>query len=117
MIEASCHCGAVVLGVPELPSSVFECNCSICRKLGVLWAYYAVRDVRPPATDSTLAYVWGPRRLAFHTCRTCGCTTHWAPIHDKPTKMGVNARLIEGLHKSNTAVQRLDGAGTGHFWS
>ena len=40
MIEATCHCGAVRLKAPHPPQSVTDCNCSICRLLGVLWAYY-----------------------------------------------------------------------------
>jgi len=40
MITGSCHCGAVHIAVAEAPASVKSCNCSICRRLGTLWAYY-----------------------------------------------------------------------------
>ena len=41
MIDVACHCGAVRLTVPRAPVEVTECNCSICRRLGARWAYYA----------------------------------------------------------------------------
>ncbi|HEY5072454.1 MAG TPA: hypothetical protein VII63_10535 [Caulobacteraceae bacterium] len=78
MIEAECHCGAVRIEIAEAPSQLTDCNCSICRRLGVHWAYYAPREVTLiAASDATAAYVRGDRTLAFHHCRTCGCTTHW----------------------------------------
>jgi len=46
MIEASCHCGAVRIEVPSAPETVTSCNCSICRRYGVLWAYYQPQSVR-----------------------------------------------------------------------
>jgi hypothetical protein len=39
-------------------------NCSICRRYGVLWAYYKAADVRVIAKPSaTQSYSWG--RLGF----------------------------------------------------
>ncbi len=119
MVEASCHCRAVVLELAAPPSSVVDCSCSICRRLGVLWAYYPPSEVKIRSeSGATLAYVWGDRRLEFHTCRTCGCTTHWRAVHSAaPTRMGVNARLVDGRDKTNTQVQHSDGGGTGCFWT
>ena len=50
MVEASCHCGSVSLEIDSPPEEVTECNCSMCRRYGVLWAYYSPRQVRvlPP---------------------------------------------------------------------
>src|SRR5687768_7307944 len=54
-IEASCHCGTIRLAIDGAPEEVTECNCSICRRYGVLWAYYSPKQVRfmppEPATD------------------------------------------------------------------
>ena len=119
MVEATCHCGAVRVEVPEAPADVFECNCSICRRLGALWAYYPTPQVGVhAASEATLVYRWGKRRLGFHTCRTCGCTTHWVRLVETPGPViGVNARLIEGLSKTSARVNHLDGAETGLFWT
>ena len=74
MIEASCHCGAVRLICETAPAEVTHCNCSICRRYGVLWAYYSPRSVHlMPADARTDTYMWDDRAIAFHRCRTCGC--------------------------------------------
>jgi hypothetical protein len=118
-LEATCHCGAVRFEVARAPVNVYDCNCSICRRLGTLWAYYSPDDVRfDSGPDATFAYLWGDRRIEFHTCRACGCTTHWqAAAHpDAARKMGVNARLMDELDRSAVYVRQLDCAETGVFW-
>ena len=55
MVQASCHCGAVELDLSEAPSEVTDCICSVCRRYGVLWAYYSPRqvEIRAPAGTDT----------------------------------------------------------------
>lgn len=116
MIEASCHCGAVRLEVARPPVSVTDCNCSICRRLGVLWAYYRPDEVRiMAAPGATRAYVWGDRCLEFHHCQSCGCTTHWASLDAAIDRMGVNARLLAPANLAGAKVRELDGAGTERY--
>ena len=112
-IDASCHCGAIHLDIAAPPATVTDCNCSICRRYGVLWAYYSPRDVRiVAAPDATDVYMWDDRAIEFHRCKTCGCVTHWAPVDRTADRMGVNARLMD-LHVVAAArVRRLDGAVT-----
>jgi hypothetical protein len=114
MIEASCHCGAVRLEIAAAPEAVTDCNCSICRRLGVLWAYYAPQDVAIIARPAAMgAYAWGDRTISFHHCTTCGCTTHWAPLpHRDQGRMGVNARLMNLSVLASARIRRLDGAGS-----
>ncbi len=107
MIEGSCHCGAVLLRVARPPKDVADCNCSICRRLGTLWSYYPVADVQ--VTGETDTYAWGDRDLAFHRCKVCGCTTHWAPLKSVD-RMGVNARLFDPAIIANLPVRKLDNA-------
>jgi len=73
------------------PDDVNECNCSICHRLGVLWAYYAMSDVR--IEGATVTYAWGEKTIDFHHCPTCGCTTHWSPRGER-ARLGINARLL-----------------------
>jgi hypothetical protein len=95
MIEASCHCGAVRFAVESAPDEVNDCNCSICRRYGTLWAYYHPQQVRFGTENGpTDIYVWGDRTLEFHRCRTCGCITHWSAVDRAHERMGVNARLM-----------------------
>ena len=78
MIEASCHCGAVRIDVEVPPAQLTSCNCSLCRRLGTLWAYYRPGQVRiAQGAGTTVPYIQGDRTLAVHHCPTCGCVTHW----------------------------------------
>ena len=115
MIEASCHCGAVRFEV-EAPTEVTDCNCSICRRYGVLWAYYSPRAVRRVAPEGpTAIYMWDDREIEFHHCATCGCVTHWAPADGVRDRMGINARLMEPKVLAAARVRHLDGAVTWEY--
>ena len=117
MIEASCHCGAVRLEIARSPASVTDCNCSICRRLGVLWAYYPPDEVTiAAAPGATTPYAWDDKTIAFHHCKVCGCATHWASL-ERPRldRMGVNARLMDPAVLAAAKVRRLDGARTERY--
>jgi hypothetical protein len=69
-----------------------DCTCSICRRLGALWAYYSPRQVR--ISGATDIYLWNHRVIEFHSCKVCACTTHWSPVDKSYDRMGVNARMM-----------------------
>jgi hypothetical protein len=110
MIEASCHCGAVRIEVPRAPETVTSCNCSICRRLGTLAAYYDPAEVTVHGDTET--YVWGDRMMAFHRCRICGCATHGTPFDPASRRMSVNARLMDPKIIAAARVRKFDGADT-----
>lgn len=115
-IDASCHCGAVHLEVEMPPEALTDCNCSICRRYGVLWAYYLPKEVRiVPAAGATDTYFWGDRSIEFHRCKTCGCVTHWAAIDAQSDRMGINARLMHPDVLRPLRIRKLDGAVTGKY--
>lgn len=116
MIEASCHCGAVRLQIETPPETVTDCNCSICRRYGVLWAYYSPKDVRiVPSAGATDIYMWGDKSIEFHRCKTCGCVTHEAPVDKTRDRMGINARLMSPEVLANARLRHLDGAVTERY--
>ncbi len=118
MIEASCHCGAVRYHVEQAPEWVLDCNCSICRRRGSLWAYYPQRDVKFATKPGTLTYVWGDRTSAAHHCRTCFCLTHTTIIGtDDAEQIGVNARLMHGLDPAKVRVVQKNNGNDGVFWT
>jgi hypothetical protein len=113
MIEASCHCGAVCLEVDAPLSEVAECNCSICRRYGALWAYYPLDQVRVlPPDPPTNIYMWNDRMIEFHHCLTCGCVSHWTPADREHNRMAVNARLMDPEILAGASVRHIDGANT-----
>jgi len=112
MLISSCHCGAVRIEVPRRPSQLTDCNCSICRRYGTLWAYYKADSVRVVcAPGATSSYRWRNKRLKFVRCKACGCVTHWVPSRlTDSSRMGVNARNFEPAELDTLRIRRLDGA-------
>lgn len=114
-INAKCHCGAVQFEIASAPETVTECNCSICRRYGVLWAYYSPRLVQITREMLTDTYAWDDRSIEFHRCRICGCVTHWSAVDQAVDRMGVNARLFDLDLLAVTRVRKLDGAVTERY--
>ncbi len=116
-IEASCHCGAVQLEVDAPPEALTDCNCSICRRYGALWAYYSPKQVRIVAPAGAAdTYAWGEHKIQFHRCKICGCLTHWAATDPQSDRMGVNARLMDPQVLRPLRIRKLDGALTGKYF-
>ncbi|MCW8873613.1 GFA family protein [Pseudomonadota bacterium] len=112
MFTASCHCKAVHIEIPELSATVTECNCSICRRYGALWAYYTRDQLRLPTDSAALsAYSWGDRTIEFWHCRHCGCLTHYESV-DKHARgrVAVNARMLPLEVMESLPVRHFDGA-------
>jgi hypothetical protein len=113
MIESTCHCGAVKLEILAAPETLTDCNCSICRRYGGLWAHYSPKDVRVVARQGAVdGYTWGDKLIAFHRCHDCGCITHWSAVDPSTDRMGVNARMMAPEVLAIARVRRLDGAST-----
>ncbi len=112
MLTTTCHCGAVHVAIPHAPETAINCNCSICRRLGALWAYYPVGTVTISGhPEHTTGYVWGDRTLSTVRCRHCGCVTHWEPLTDEAKgRMGVNIRNFEPEQIGDVRIRRFDGA-------
>jgi hypothetical protein len=118
-LTGSCHCGAVRIEVPGAPEWVASCNCSICRKLGSLVAYFP-DDGSVRVEGETVPYIWGDRMIALHHCPVCACFTDWRSTGESYGRVGVNARLLDGfemrdgrylLNGAELEVRYMDNAG------
>ena len=114
MISATCHCGAVRIEIPAAPERVTDCNCSLCRRVGGLWAYYPLDAVRisghPEHTDE---YIWGDKTIRNVRCKHCGSATHWEPLDPgKDPRYGINMCMFEPSVYANAQVRHFDGADT-----
>ncbi len=76
MVRAACHCTTVRFELAAMPEWLLDCNCTICRRYGAMWAYPEPSEVRfVSGAEATDTYAWGDRMLAFHRCKECGCVT------------------------------------------
>lgn len=115
MIRTTCHCGAVKIAIPRQPDTITQCNCSICRRYGVLWAYFTEREVEIDAGETASAeYIWGDRMIAFVRCGHCGCVTHWRELPEPgaDARMGVNVRMFTPEQIGPARIRLRDAAVT-----
>ena len=124
MIRAGCHCGAVRITMEPAPAWVLDCNCSICRRYGVLWAYGWDRFTKQKLSlelvqgeEALEPYIWGDKQLGFWRCKSCGCVTHHTVLEHPLPIRAVNARMFVDFDPASVTLQRSDNAHTGRFWS
>lgn len=113
MIEGSCHCGAVHWRFDGIPESATICNCTVCRRYGVLWAYDNEGE-GIHVSGPTKAYIHG-KRIGFHFCVTCGCMAYWRALETNPAgqrRIAVNLRLAEPDVVAGIPIDRFDGFDT-----
>jgi len=113
-ITGSCHCGAVRWQFEGIPDGVTACNCTVCRRYGVLWAYdYEGEGIK--VSGKTQHYIRG-NSVEFHFCPACGCVAFWRgqrPVEDGRRRMAVNVRLADDPEAvAKVPIDHLDGLNT-----
>jgi hypothetical protein len=110
-IQGTCLCKTVQLGAARLPRQVTQCNCTVCRCYGTLWAYYRRSAVSITAPRGTLEnYVVRVGGLKFVRCRSCGCVICWdGPGKGRDQRLGINTRLFDHALMAAVPVKVLDG--------
>ncbi|MBV8565616.1 MAG: GFA family protein [Methylobacteriaceae bacterium] len=114
LVQGQCHCGAVRWSFHgEIPDATI-CNCTVCRRYGVLWAYdydgHAIHIEDPKAVLA--AYVCGSPSISFNFCGVCGNLVSWRglkPLADGRTRIAVNLRLAEPEDVARIPLRRFDG--------
>jgi hypothetical protein len=116
MIEGSCRCGAVTWRFDAVPYGATACNCTVCRRYGVLWIY-DYEDGVIATSGETRAYAPG-QAIDFHFCGACGCVTWWRGRRveaDGRRRMAVNLRLADDPDAvRDIPIDHFDGLNTLH---
>lgn len=114
---ASCHCGAVKIVMTRKPARLTECNCSVCRRYGALWAYGTARTIKVNADPGALRfYSWGDKCIEFYHCQQCGCLTHYESVDKgRDSRIAVNARMLPAGDVEGVATSHFDGADSWTF--
>jgi hypothetical protein len=113
MLEGSCLCGSVTWRFQGIPESATVCNCTACRRYGVIWAYdYDGEGIH--VSGQTRSYVRG-KALEFHFCPECGCIAYWRSLRledDGRRRIAVNLRLTEPKSVAHIPIDHFDGFDT-----
>jgi hypothetical protein len=110
--QGSCHCGAVKFTVDaEIPTEAMSCNCSICRRKGVLMAFFPVAKVKVEGEGALQAYQFNKHVLSHWFCKTCGIHTFAGGIGPDGKEMrAINMRCVPGANLDALKIQKFDGA-------
>lgn len=111
MFSIECHCGNLALTANRMPVSMTSCNCSICHRLGALWAYYDRQDVELRCAGETVdTYRWGEKTITYHRCGRCGCTTHYTATEENGSELvALNCRMAGTAVTDAIELRRFDG--------
>ena len=115
-MTATCLCGAVCVTIDAPPAFINDCNCSLCRKSGGAWGYFAPEAVTATGQTITIARTDKPSAAVdVHSCAACGATTHWVRTqafvdqHGANDMVGVNMRLFDPDELTGVEVHFPDG--------
>ena len=101
-MTGTCLCGAVSVTIDAKPPFINDCNCSLCRKAGAAWGYFAPASVT--AVGATVPYMRADKpapAVEVHSCARCAATTHFVLAKAFKEKnpsadvTGVNMRLFD----------------------
>jgi hypothetical protein len=117
MLTGSCHCGRSVWTLEGDPGVVTACNCTLCRRYGVLWAYdFKEEHIRLPNPTHSYVRPDKPRpQIEILFCPTCANVIAWRALssqEDGRRRAAVNVRLAHPEAVADLAVEHLDGLKT-----
>ena len=109
--QGACHCGAVAYSVELDLAGALKCNCSICSKLGAVWAFapkakFTLRSGAAQQGD----YQFAKKALHHRFCSRCGIESYaegTAP--DGTPSVGVNLRCLDGVDVDKLSPRQYDG--------
>lgn len=94
-IRAACHCGKITVTAPRKPDHINVCQCKVCFRYGAEWGYYEIDEVTiSPPDPKTKTYIWGEKKIAFHSCDNCCGVMYWWPINGT-SGMGLNTKMVD----------------------
>ncbi len=104
--SGSCHCGKVrfTADMDDPKAGLYRCNCSLCRKKGIVMK--AVADSAFRVTDGQGAlslYQWNKNIAEHYFCSICGVYTHHRRRRD-PTQISVNIECVQGLEMPDSKI-------------
>ena len=117
MLTGTCHCGAMQWTFDGVPESATACNCTLCRRYGVLWIYdYEGERIKVSGPSAVYTRIDKTKPvLEIHFCGSCGCVICWRGLRldaDGRRRIAVNLRLTEPGPVAHLPIDHFDGLDT-----
>jgi hypothetical protein len=110
--SGSCHCGRVTFTVDaDLPQEAMSCNCSHCRRKGMLFAFFPADQVAIEGEDVLKSYKFNRQVIDHLFCDACG-TEPFAVARgqDGAEMQAINLRCVPEADLDALTIHRYDGA-------
>ncbi|MBR0648836.1 GFA family protein [Roseomonas terrae] len=110
--EGSCHCGAVTFSVEgDAPAKAMVCNCSMCRRTGVMLAFGPRSSMTIRGKDALREYHFHTHKIAHQFCTTCGIEPFAVGTAPDGTRtVAINLRCVPAIDLDALEIQHFDGA-------
>lgn len=110
-VTGGCHCGLVRFEATLDLSSAIACNCSICLKKGLLFAFVPEEQFALRAGQADLTtYQFGRKTIRHAFCATCGVETFASGTGpDGMAMVGINVRCIDEVDLAAIEFKPFDG--------
>ena len=107
-----CHCGGVRFTVDVDLDQTISCNCSICRKRGLILGFAPVTAFQLNAGEgATQEYLFNKRMIKHQFCRTCGVEAFsYGKMPDGTDMVAINARCLDGVEVAALKPAPYNGA-------
>ncbi len=124
VLKLSCLCGLIRVEVQKRPDYIHECNCTLCSKSGVRWAYLHPSEVS--VEGNTTGFCREDKDdpgAEIQFCPKCGSTTHFTLTVSAVSRfgnslIGVNMLLADESDLAGIELRYPDGRawpGEGEF--
>lgn len=109
--KGSCHCGRIAFEVNGEPTSVMDCNCSLCARRGALLWFVPREHLRLLTPEADLStYTFGEGTIKHRFCQVCGIYPFGEGSNADGTVMAaINLRCLEDIDLAALPVERFDG--------
>jgi hypothetical protein len=111
--SGSCHCGAVAFTVDaDLPTDALSCNCSHCRRKGMLLSFVpADKFTLGQGKDVLKSYGFNKHMIEHRFCETCGTQPFAKGKNpDGSESRAVNLRCVPDVDIDGLKLTFFDGA-------
>ncbi len=106
-LNGSCHCGAIAYTVEVDPATAITCNCSICTRLGAVWAFTPATKFKLIKGEGELGDYQFNKHVAHHRyCPSCGIESFAQGKGKDGSRSGRNkSPLLRGDRREQTLAQ------------